>query len=131
MIHGLSHPGTRASQRLLGRSFVWHGMRQDISRWCRECVLCHSSKVQQHVKAPVHFLEDSHQAFAHIHVDLVGPLPSSKGFTHIFTVIDRSTRWPEAIPLKDTSTSTCVNALISGWIARNGVPLHITSDRGS
>lgn len=131
LVHGLSHPGTRASQRLLGRSFVWHCMRQDISRWCRECISCHSSKVQQHIKAPVYPLEDSHQAFAHIHVDLVGPLPSSSGFTHIFTVIDRSTRWPEAIPLKDISTTTCVNALISGWVSRYGVPLHITSDRGT
>ena len=131
IVHGLSHPGTRATQRLLGRSFVWHRMRQDVSRWCRECIPCHSSKIQEHVKAPVLPLDDSQQAFAHIHVDLVGPLPSCAGFTHIFTIIDRSTRWPEAIPLRDISTSTCIDALISGWVARFGVPLHITSDRGT
>jgi hypothetical protein len=32
-------------------------------------------------------------------VDLVGPLPASKGFTHLFTIMDRTSRWPEAIPL--------------------------------
>ena len=36
-------------------------------------------------------------------VDLVGPLPSSKRFSYLFTCIDRSTRWPEAIPLSGIS----------------------------
>ena len=68
--------------------------------------------------------------FSHIHVDLVGPLPPSLGFTHLFTVIDRHTRWPEAVPLKDTSATECARALISIWVSRFGVPLHMTSDRG-
>jgi transposase InsO family protein len=66
-------------------------------------------------------------------VDLVGPLPASAdGFTHIFTVIDRSTRWAEAFPLKATAAAAadCADALIEGWISRFGVPLFFTSDRG-
>ena len=39
-----------------------------------------------------------------LHMDLVGPLPTSKeGFTHLFTIVDRTTRWPEAILLKNTT----------------------------
>jgi hypothetical protein len=30
-------------------------------------------------------------------VDLVGPLLASKGFSYMFTFIDRTSRWPEAI----------------------------------
>ncbi len=30
--------------------------------------------------------------FSHIHVGLVGPLPASKGFTYLFTIIDRTSR---------------------------------------
>jgi hypothetical protein len=41
--------------------------------------------------------------FSHIHIDLVGPLPSSQGHTHILTVMDRTTRWAEAVPLPSTS----------------------------
>jgi cleavage and polyadenylation specificity factor subunit 1 len=106
-------------------------MRADITRWCWEYVSCHSSKVQRHVKTPVSPIITPEDAFSHIHVDLVGPLPPSRGYTHLFTIIDRTTRWPEAIPLKETSTDTCVNALITGWISWFGVPVHITSDRGS
>ncbi len=69
--------------------------------------------------------------FSHIHVDLVGPLPASKGFTYLFTIIDRTSHWPEAIPLNATTTVDCANALFQGWVSRYGVPAVITSDRGA
>ena len=30
MLHALSHPGVRASQKLVGQRLVWFGMRSDI-----------------------------------------------------------------------------------------------------
>jgi len=45
--------------------------------------------------------------------------------------VDRFTRWPEAIPLTNTSASTCAQALVSSWIARFGLPLAMSSDRGA
>jgi hypothetical protein len=64
-------------------------------------------------------------------VDLVGPLPASTGFTYLFTIIDRTSRWPEAIPINATTTVDCANALFQGWVSRYGVPAVITSDRGA
>ena len=64
-------------------------------------------------------------------MDLVGPLPPSNGFTYLLTVVDRFTRWPEAIPLSNTITHTCAQALVTLWIARFGVPMDMSSDRGS
>lgn len=61
---------------------------------------------------------------------IVGPLPQSRGITHL-TIVDRFTRWPEAIPLSNTSTTTCARALVANWVARFGVPAHISSDRGA
>ena len=69
--------------------------------------------------------------FSHIHVDLVGPLPSSGGCTYLFTIIDRTTRWAEAVPLATTSVVDCGRALFRGWVARFGLPAAITSDRGA
>ena len=69
--------------------------------------------------------------FEHINVDIVGPLPESQGFRYHFTIVDRDTRWPEAIPITDTGTETCARALLFNCIARFGVPLHMTSDRGA
>jgi transposase InsO family protein len=69
--------------------------------------------------------------FAHLHVDLVGPLPPSRSHTYLFTIIDRTSRWPEAIPLASITTADCARALFAGWVSRFGVPVTITSDRGA
>ena len=50
--------------------------------------------------------------------------------THLFTAVDRSTRWAEAFLLSDTTAAACADALFQGWIGRFGVPDVITSDRG-
>jgi hypothetical protein len=64
-----------------------------------------------------------------VHVDLIGPLPTSvEGFKYLFTMVDRSSRWLEAAPLKSMLAEDCVDAFISSWVARFGVPTIITSD---
>ena len=50
--------------------------------------------------------------------------------TYLFTIIDRTTRWIEAIPLDKTSAADCAADLVAGWVARFGVPASLTSDRG-
>ena len=129
-LHGVAHPGSRASKRLISSRFVWTGMATDITRWARQCVACQTSKVGRHIQLAPALIPVPAQRFSHIHIDLVGPLPASGDFTHIFTVVDRSTRWPVAVPMSSTSTAACAAALFSGWVAAHGVPAVITSDRG-
>jgi len=118
-------------RRLISSRFVWSGMSGDISTWCNECQDCSMGKVIRHVQAPLQPITVPDLRFSHLHVDLVGPLPSSQeGFNHILTVIDRSTRWVEAIPLSFMTTQACADAVIGGWMAHLGVPTIITSDRG-
>ena len=130
-IHGLSHPSIRRTRKLIADKFVWDGLRREVAVWARTCIPCQSSKVHRHVRAPLHEYEAPERRFSHIHVDLVGPLPVSRGHTYLFTIVDRFTRWPEAIPLTNISTESCARALLSGWVARFGVPIHMTSDRGA
>jgi transposase InsO family protein len=78
---------------------------------------------------PVPLLE---QRFTHLHVDLMGPLPTSaEGFKYLFTIIDRSTRWVEAILVKSMKAAMVADALVVGWVSRFGVPAVITSDRST
>nr|VZI39510.1 unnamed protein product [Spirometra erinaceieuropaei] len=92
-LHGLTHPGIRASQKLLA--------------------------------------ESPDARFNHVHLDVVGPLPPSNGFTHLLTCVDRYTRWPEAIPLPNVQAETIVRALVSRLVAIFGAPSMVTTDRGA
>jgi transposase InsO family protein len=81
--------------------------------------------------APVQPIQVPARRFSHIHVDLVGPLlVAADGSSYLLTIIDRTTRWLEAVPLRNMETSTCVEALITTWVSRYGVPSNITTDRG-
>ena len=62
---------------------------------------------------------------------LIGPIsPPSDGFRYILTTIDMCSRFPEAISLKDISSSTVAEALLEIF-SRVGLPNRIHSDRGS
>jgi hypothetical protein len=99
---------------------------------CRECQQCQRGKVHKQPAAPVQAIPVPARKFSHVHVDLVGPLPaSSDGHVYLLTIIDRSTRWFEAVPLRNMEASTCVEAFIANWVARFGVPETVTTDRGT
>ncbi|PIK54732.1 hypothetical protein BSL78_08378 [Apostichopus japonicus] len=96
-LHSMSHPGIRATQRLITDRFVWTGINTDVRHWAKTCLQCQRSKVHRHTIAPLGTFANPDARFDHVHIDLVGPLPPSNGFTYLLTIIDRFTRWPEAI----------------------------------
>ncbi|KAJ8410604.1 hypothetical protein AAFF_G00195080 [Aldrovandia affinis] len=98
--------------------------------WVNMGVECQCAKVHRHVKALFELFEVPEKRFDHVNVDLVGPLPPSRGFTYLLTMVDRTTRWLEAIPLALTTTADMARAFIGTWVARFSVPLDLSSDRG-
>jgi hypothetical protein len=124
-LHEAAHPGRRATLHLISY--------RDVTAWAKTCLSCQRAKVHRHVQVPPQHIPVPTRHFSHIHVDLVGPLPASKGYTYLFTIIDRPSRWPEAIPITTTSTVDCENDLFQGWVSRFGVPesLHQTEGPSS
>ena len=131
-VHGLAHPGVRATCRLMSNKFVWPGLATDCKEWCRQCTSCNKAKVTKQEITAVEKMAIPEARFSHMHVDLVGPLPVTReGFIYLLTMVDRSTRWPEVVCLKNIAAETVLEAFISTWVARFGVPAQVTSDRGT
>ena len=95
-LHELAHPGRRATRRLVSSRFVWPGLAKQVTTWASQCLACQRGKVTRHVHVLPQPIAVPHRRFSHLHVDLVGPLPAARGATHLFTIVDRSTQWPEA-----------------------------------
>ena len=93
-LHNLSHPGIRATQKLLTERFVWPGINKDVHQWTRSCTHCQKAKVTRHTAAIGTFATPDARS-DHIHLDLVGPFPISAGFCYLLTCINRFTRSPK------------------------------------
>lgn len=129
--HNLSHPGTRASTNLIRKKFIWPSLNKDVRSWAKNCIQCQRAKVTKHIRNPVGNYKITSKRFDEIHVDLVGPLPPSEDMRYCVTLIDRYTRWPEAIPVPDIRATTVADAILKTWFCRFGIPSVIITDRGA
>ncbi|GFT40542.1 transposon Tf2-8 polyprotein [Trichonephila clavipes] len=125
VMHHLSHPGIRRSVHLMKQRFVWPSISSDVAKWARHCLACQKSKIHRHTRSPLSSFQEPSQRFEHVHLDLIGPLPPSNGYTYCLTMIDRFSKWPEAQPLKDITSET----VATSWVSCFGTPAK--TDRGT
>jgi hypothetical protein len=130
--HGVAHAGTRVTRWLTTARVVWRGMNSDMVARVRDCQHCCRGKVTGQPAALVHPIHVPSKRFSHVHIDLVGLLPVAEdGSTYILTMVDRSTRWLEAIPLHTMEAKVCVVAFINTLVACYSVREAVTSVGGA
>lgn len=127
--HEICHSGVRATRKQMASKYFWPAINRDVALWTRACIGCQRAKVHRHVIPPVGEFPQS-QRFDHLHIDIVGPLRTSNDYRYCVTMIDRSTKWPEAIPVRDITAEVVAKVLYDHWITRFGCPLRITTDQG-
>ena len=113
--------------------FYWPGIRKDVTSYVNTCHTCQVvGKPNQCIPPyPLQPIKVPTEPFTKIIIDIVGPLPKTKkGNQYILTIMDPTTRYPEAFPLKNITSRTIVSKLTT-FFTTFGIPQEIQSNRGT
>ena len=127
------HLGINKTYHRIINHFYWPGLKSDVSKYCKTCHTCQMvGKPNQTIpKAQLQPVPAFDEPFSRILIDCVGPLPRTKsGNEYLLTIMCTSTRFPEAIPLRNIKTKSIVKALIK-FFTFVGLPKSVQSDQGS
>src|SRR5271154_828380 len=126
------HPGIDKMLELVLRNYWWPRMREDVVEYVKGCKACQETKTNRGPKSTeLHPIETASAPGEMFNLDFVGPLPESKGFNMIMTVVDRFTKKARFLPCHDTISSRGTAQLLKDEIIREyGYPKVIISDRG-
>jgi len=123
----IGHQGVHRTLERVIKSFRWPGMSNDVNLFCHSRDICQRTVSKGRIpKVPLRNMPIIDTPFKRVAVDLVGEMfpASSRGHRYILTVVDYATRYPEAVPLKNISTITVAETLVSIF-SRVGIPQEI------
>ena len=113
--------------------FTWPNAHRTIKEWSHNCLTCQQMKITRHIHPPIRQVNEAVARFTHVNMDIEGPIPAinNSPFRYLVTFIDRRPNWIEAHPVHSVTAEEVCHAFLTSWFSRFGVPLYITTDRGT
>ena len=127
------HLSVNKTYRKILAHFYWPKLKQNVAQFCRTCHVCQVvGKPNQLIPvAPLKPVPACGESFSDILIDYVGPLPKTKSRNKfLFTIMRKSTCFPEAIPFRNIKAPKSVDALVK-FFTFVGLPKSVQSDQGS
>lgn len=130
-IHGGFHEGHHKTFQWIWANFYWKGMRSGIKKFIRDCDVCQRHKSEnltpmgllQPLPIPERIWED-------IFMDFIDGLPSSRGKTTIFVVVDRLSKYAHFMAMSHPYTAvSIVQVFFENIFKLHEMPKTIVSDR--
>ena len=128
----LGHNGSARTYIILRRNYYWKGLRPDIVRYVKRCILC-----QKYNSASPKYNKGTFQALGipmyFISIDLIGEFhpPSSQGNKYALTVICMLSGWTWCISIPDKTALVVVKAYLKHVHHVFGPSRKILSDNGT
>ena len=129
--HQLSgHMGVDNTYQRLSDKYYWKEMYVDIRQYICTCDICQKRRRDKDIDR-LQLIQPT-TAFAHIGIDIVGPLPRTlRGNRYIVVAVDYLTKYPEAKALPLADALNIAPFIYEDIICRHGIPSELTSDRGT
>ncbi|KAJ0483369.1 putative nucleotidyltransferase, Ribonuclease H [Helianthus annuus] len=125
------HSGIHGTFKRISTSFAWLGLKRDVTAYVKKCSVCQATKTPTHhpygllqpLPVPV-------STWIDISMDFITGLPSSKGKTTIWVIVDRLSKFAHFISLPTHYTAVSLASIFMKEIYRlHGLPKTIVSDR--
>ena len=126
------HFGVSKTLKRIAKNFCWPKLK-DIKWYVHTCHQCQLvGKPNKKIPlAPLIPIPVTKEPFREILLDVVGPLPRTKsGYNYMLTIMDRTSRYPEAIPLRRIKANKVVEVLMQ-FFTKFGMPECIQTDCGT
>lgn len=125
------HQGQDNTYQRLSQIYYWPRMKQDIQEFVKTCPKC-QKRERRKGSAPLHPIHKHPQPFHQVGIDVMGPLPRTPtGKRYIVVAIDHFSKWVEAKALEEADAQSISQFIYEDIICRHGVPVILTSDRGT
>ena len=128
--HATAHLGGEKTLELISTLYFWPSLKKDVLHWAKHCPQCQSNKISRHNRQRLHNFPSDPGRLHHIHMDLVGPLPSIDNFPYILTMRDRNTGFLVTAPLEEKTSENVIAKFEQNFIAKFGLPEKIITDQG-
>ena len=125
------HPGKNGAIELVSHYYWWPCMAGFISAYVEGCDKCQRYRKDIHPKAQIQPQEILEGPWQLVDVDLIGPLPLSKGKDMILNIVDHYTKQIHLFPVTSQITADSVASIYFEQVfLLHGIPKKIISDRG-
>ncbi|CAG7824728.1 unnamed protein product, partial [Allacma fusca] len=127
----LGHQGYHKTLQVIKSRFTWPRIDQNVRCFLKHCQTCLFHNVNYEVSKGYTPVIAPVEPMTRIAIDFIGEFKrTQRNKRAALSIVDQSTRWLEAYPTKDLTTSSAIHA-ISSWILRFSTPSVIVCDNGA
>ena len=131
-IHNVAHFGTDKVYQLLKDRYYWPNMYNYIKAFSKGCETCQKTKCDSSPpKAPLVPMYIPQAPTQFVAIDFAFLPKDQQGYQYMLLIGDVFSKFISAIPLKEQTATSIVDAFLKDWLYIHGTPMYLLSDQGS